>query len=102
MDGLESFFNFKDGIKHILTNSKVAYLQNGEQIRYFKEYHCKVVQIKHIFLINFDYISKLMFLDNISMEKSYTLHVSIHVYEEEFCPHTVCCKCFDENDRIWN
>ena len=55
MNGLESFFNFKDGIKHILTNSKVAYLQNGEQIRYFKEYHCKVIQIKHILLTNFDY-----------------------------------------------
>ena len=42
MDGSDSFYPFKNGLEHILNKSKVAYLQNGEQIRYFEDYHCKV------------------------------------------------------------
>ena len=42
MDGLDSFYAFENGLEHILNKSKVAYLQNGEQIRYFEDYHCKV------------------------------------------------------------
>ena len=52
MDGLDSFYPFKNGLEHILNKSKVAYLQNGEQIRYFEDYHCKVrtINIHHIYL----------------------------------------------------
>ena len=51
MDGLDSFYPFKNGLEHILNKSKVAYLQNGEQIRYFEDYHCKVrtINIHHIY-----------------------------------------------------
>ena len=52
MDGLDSFYPFKNGLEHILNKSKVAYLQNGEQIRYFEDYHCKVrtINIHRIYL----------------------------------------------------
>ena len=52
MDGLDSFYSFKNGLEHILNKSKVAYLQNGEQIRYFEDYHCKVrtINIHQIYL----------------------------------------------------
>ena len=37
-----SHFPFQDGAKHIISEKKVAYLQNGEQLRYFDEFNCKV------------------------------------------------------------
>ena len=37
-----SHFSFQDGAKHIINETKVAYLQNGEQLRYFDEFNCKV------------------------------------------------------------
>ena len=43
----ESFLSFKDGAENIIDNRKVALLQNGEELRYFDEYHCKVSKIKH-------------------------------------------------------
>ena len=38
----ESFLSFKDGAETIIEDGKVALLQNGEELRYFDEYHCKV------------------------------------------------------------
>ena len=38
----KSHFAFQDGAKHIISETKVAYLQNGEQLRYFDEFNCKV------------------------------------------------------------
>ena len=38
----ESFLSFKDGAETIIDDGKVALLQNGEELRYFDEYHCKV------------------------------------------------------------
>ena len=42
----ESFLSFKDGAETIINNGKVALLQNGEELRYFDEYHCKVSEMK--------------------------------------------------------
>ena len=38
----KSFLSFEDGVTDLMNNKKVAYLQNGEELRYFDEYHCKV------------------------------------------------------------
>ena len=42
----ESFLSFKDGAETIINNGKVALLQNGEELRYFDEYNCKVSEMK--------------------------------------------------------
>ena len=40
----KSFFSFEDGARHIINKEKVAYLQDGVQLRYFDEFNCKVSQ----------------------------------------------------------
>ena len=45
MDDTSSFFGMKDGIEHILNEPKVAFLNSGDFIRYFSDYHCKVCTI---------------------------------------------------------
>ena len=45
MDKTSSFFGMKDGLEHILNEPKVAFLNSGDFIRYFSDYHCKVCMI---------------------------------------------------------
>lgn len=41
----KSFFAFEDGARHIINKEKVAYLQDGVQLRYFDEFNCKITSV---------------------------------------------------------
>ena len=58
MDEIASFFEMKDGIEYILNEPKVAFISNGDFIRYFSDYHCKVCVIIEYFCI----ISKVEYM----------------------------------------
>ena len=49
MDETSSFFGMKDGIEHILNEPKVAFINSGDFIRYFSDYHCKVCIVNGTF-----------------------------------------------------
>ena len=49
-DEKASFFGMKDGIEHILNEPKVAFISNGDFIRYFTDYDCKVHIINYMLL----------------------------------------------------
>ena len=42
MDGLNSFFTNSKGLEHIVKSEKVAFIQHGDLINFYKDYHCKV------------------------------------------------------------
>ena len=53
-----SFFGMKDGLEHILNEPKVAFLNSGDFIRYFSDYHCKVC----ITIVHFCTVSKVIYI----------------------------------------
>ena len=53
-----SFFGMKDGLEHILNEPKVAFLNSGDFIRYFSDYHCKVC----IIIVHFCTVSKVIYV----------------------------------------
>ena len=42
MNGLKSFFEIEDGLKHLVKREKIAFIADGDIIRAHKHYQCKV------------------------------------------------------------
>ena len=48
VDEESSFFGTINGIEHILKEPKTAFIQHGDVLRHYSEYHCKVCVAYHL------------------------------------------------------
>ena len=42
MNGIESFLGIEDALNYLVNSSKIAIIFNGDRIRFYENYHCKV------------------------------------------------------------
>ena len=42
MDGPRSFFKDREALDQLVESEKVAFVQHGDPINFFEDYHCKV------------------------------------------------------------
>ena len=42
MNGMESFLMIEDALQNLVNSSKTAIIFNGDRIRFYEDYHCKV------------------------------------------------------------
>ena len=66
-----SFFGMKDGLEHILNEPKVAFLNSGDFIRYFSDYHCKVC----ILIVHFCTVSKHWIFEINNLKENHYLEI---------------------------
>ena len=43
MDGPRSFYKNRDALDQLVESEKVAFVQHGDPINFYEDYHCKVL-----------------------------------------------------------
>ena len=51
MDGPRSFFKDREALDQLVESEKVAFVQHGDPINFFEDYHCKVLNWNHLNLL---------------------------------------------------